>query len=301
MDLLYLIDRLEEQVAGAQRMPIGNRAVLDRRELLDTIDQLRVAVPSEVREAREIVEEMDAIRRNTEEEARLMLARAEEQAATALDDHKLTRAARERAAEIVAEAEVRAEERAAEANAEMAGRIEESRVVARQQMAAADEYARQLLTKLEYQLRSFERSVQSGLEQLSASPAEAGAQPAVSPAQMDAFLADAAAAPRSLGEAERRVSGDIGSDPIDFTGLDHRDTQAQQQPEPVAPDEGVIDDFAMPPLDDERTRFEVVEPTAEREPIDKPEPERVEEPAEERETAAPAAGAGARGPANGTS
>ena len=32
MDLLYLIDRLEEQVARAQRMPLGNRAVVDRRE-----------------------------------------------------------------------------------------------------------------------------------------------------------------------------------------------------------------------------------------------------------------------------
>ncbi len=299
MDLLYLIDRLEEQVAGAQRMPIGNRAVVDRRELLDTIDQLRVAVPNEVREAREIVDEMDAIRRNTEEEARLMLARAEEQAATALDDHKVTRAARERAAEIVAEAEVRAEERAAEANSQMAGRIEESRTVARQQMAAADKYARQLLTKLEYQLRSFERSVQSGLEQLSADTPDAATEPAVSPAQMDAFLADAAAAPRSLGEAERRVSGDVGSEPIRFTGLDYSEPVAEQEPTPAAPDEGVIDDFAMPPLDDERTRFEVVEPTAEREAVDEPEPERVEEPVEERETAAP--GAGARGPANGTS
>ncbi len=301
MDLLYLIDRLEEQVAGAQRMPIGNRAVLDRRELLDTIDQLRVAVPNEVREAREIVDEMDAIRRNTEEEARLMLARAEEQASTALDDHKLTRAARERAAEIVAEAEARAEERAAQANTEMAGRIEESRVVAAQQMAAADEYARQLLTKLEYQLRSFERSVQSGLEQLSAAPPGAATEPAVSPAQMDAFLADAAAAPRSLGEAERRVSGDFGSEPIQFTGPDHQEAHAQREPEPVAPDAGVIDDFSMPPLDDERTRFEVVEPTAERGAVDEQEPERVEEPVGERETAAPTAGAGARGPANGTS
>ena len=309
MDLLYLIDRLEEQVASAQRMPIGNRAVVDRRELLDTIDQLRLVIPGEVREAREIVDEMAAIRRNAEEEARLMLARAAEQVATALADHKLTRAARERAAEILAGAEARAEERAAEANVEMAGRIEESRGVASQQMAAADEYARQLLTKLEHQLRSFERSVQSGLEQLAAAPPEAATQPSVSAAQMDALLADAAAAPRSLDEAERRVSGGAGSDPIHFAGLNRAEAQARQERAQAAPDEDVIDDFAMPPLDDERTRFELVEPTAqpapaeEREPAEEPAP--AEErgprsPAEERETAAPRAGAGVRGPANGT-
>ena len=221
MDLLYLIDRLEEQVAGAQRMPLGNRAVVDRRELLDTIDQLRVAVPAEVREAREIVAEMDAIRRNTEEEARLMLARAEEQAASLVDDHKVTRAARERAAEILAAGETRAEERSEGANAEMAGRIEESRVVAQQQVAAADEYARRLLTKLDSQLRSFQRSVQSGLDQLTEPPAEGAPQPAVTSEQMDAYLADAGAAPRSLDEAERRAGVEPSpapAGPIHFAG-----------------------------------------------------------------------------------
>ena len=264
MDLLYLIDRLEEQVARAQRMPLGNRAVVDRRELLNTIDQLRVAVPAEVREAREIVSEMDAIRRNTEEEARLMLARAEEQAASLVGDHKVTLAARERAAEIIAEADARAEERDAGANAEMAGRIVESRVVAQQQMAAADEYARRLLTKLDAQLGSFRRSVQSGLDQLTETPPEAAVTPTVSADEMDAFLADAAAAPRSLDEAERRAASEpISGGPIHFARPGGAAAPAEAEPEPLLDEKGVIDDFAMPPLDDERPQLEALEPIAE--------------------------------------
>ncbi len=282
MDLLYLIDRLEEQVARAQRMPLGNRAVVDRRELLNTIDQLRVAVPAEVREAREIVAEMDAIRRNTEEEARLMLARAEEQAAALVGDHRVTLAARERAAEIIAEADARAEERDAGANAEMAGRIEESRVVAQQQMAAADEYARRLLTKLDAQLGSFQRSVQSGLDQLTETPPEAVITPTVTADEMGDFLADAAAAPRSLDEAARRATSEpSGGGPIHFVrpgGV--ATTPAEAEPEPLPDDRGVIDDFAMPPLDDERPQLEALEPVAEQavaesEPV---EPESTEEP-----------------------
>ena len=163
-------------------------------------------------------------------------------------------------------------------------------------MAAADEYARQLLTKLEYQLHSFERSVQSGLEQLTAAPPEAATQPSVSAAQMDALLADAAAAPRSLDEAERRASGGrrLRPDPLRRPRPGGGAGPARSATWP-APDEDVIDDFAMPPLDDERTRFELVEPSAQREPVEEPEPE----PAAERETAAPRAGAGARGAANG--
>jgi len=300
MDLLYLIDRLEEQVAGAQRMPLGNRAVVDRRALLDTIDQLRVAVPNEVREAREIVAEMDAIRRNTEEEARLMLARAEEQAASLVDDHKVTRAARERAAEIVAEGETRAEERSEGANAEMADRIEESRAVARQQMAAADEYARRLLTKLDHQLQSFQRSVQSGLDQLTEEPAEGAMQPTVTPGQMDAFLADAGAAPRSLLEAARRELGDrdaSAADPIHFAGAPAAEAAPEADPPPVEPEEGVIDDFSMPPLDDERAPVDVVEEPSEQTADEQPADEEPE-PVEERE---PALGTIATTPSNGSS
>ncbi|MCY3656628.1 MAG: hypothetical protein OXG95_08475 [Chloroflexi bacterium] len=299
MDLLYLIDRLEEQVAGAQRMPLGNRAVVDRRALLDTIDQLRVAVPAEVREAREIVAEMDAIRRNTEEEARLVLARAEEQAASLVDDHKVTRAARERAAEIVAEGETRAEERSDGANAEMAGRIEESRAVAQQQMAAADEYARRLLTKLESQLGSFQRSVQSGLDQLTEEPAEGAMQPTVTPDQMDEFLADAGAAPRSLLEAARREVGapdPAAVGPIHFAGAPAAEAAPEADLPAAEPEEGVIDDFAMPPLDDERAPVDVIEepsePPADEQPADE-EPG----PVEERE---PALGTIATTPSNGS-
>ncbi|MYD65058.1 MAG: hypothetical protein F4X26_03550 [Chloroflexi bacterium] len=298
MDLLYLIDRLEEQVAGAQRMPLGNRAVVDRRELLDTIDQLRVAVPAEVRDAREIVAEMDAIRRNTEEEARLMLARAEEQAASLVDDHKVTRAARERAAEILAAGETRAEERSEGANAEMAGRIEESRVVAQQQMAAADEYARRLLTKLDSQLRSFQRSVQSGLDQLTEPAAEGAPQPAVTSEQMDAYLADAGAAPRSLDEAERRAGVEPSpapAGPIHFAGRATPESVEESAPQVAPAEDGdIIDDFSMPSLDDARAPLDVIEPAAEEPPDEKPEP--VEEP--ERE---PALGTIARSPSNGSS
>ena len=274
MDLLYLIDRLEEQVAGAQRMPIGNRAVIDRRDLLDTIDQLRIAVPGEVRDAREIVAEMDAIRRNTEEEARLMIARAEEQAASLVEAHKVTRAAHERADELVAEAEARAAQRDSGANAEMSQRIEESRLVARQQVEAADEYARELLAKLDQQLGSFQRSVRAGLEQLADAappddPAPAAAAPPVTPDQMEHFLAEAAAAPRSLDEAERRATGAPAPPAL-----------------PAEDEDGVIDDFALPSLDDERPLPDASAQPATRNEAGAPQPA----PIPEREPAAPTNG-----------
>ena len=80
MDLLHLVDRLEELVASAQKMPIGNRAIIDRRRLLDIIDQMRIAIPQEVREAQDIVAHREAIRREAEEEGRILVAQSEERA-----------------------------------------------------------------------------------------------------------------------------------------------------------------------------------------------------------------------------
>lgn len=166
MDLLHLVDRLEELVASAQKMPIGNRAILDRRRLLDVVDQMRIAVPQEVREARDIVAHRDSIRREAEEEGRILLAQAEERAARLVEQHEIAQAARHRAEEIANEAEVRLEERIAEANADIQRRIEESRQIAREQMRAADDYARELLIRLQRQLEAFSGSVRNGIDQL---------------------------------------------------------------------------------------------------------------------------------------
>lgn len=166
MDLLHLVDRLEELVAGAQKMPIGNRALLDRRRLLDVVDQMRIAVPQEVREAQDIVAHRDAIRREAEEEGRILLAQAEERAARLVETHEIAQTARRRAEEIATEAEARLEDRIAEANADIQQRILESRQIAREQMAAADDYARELLLRLQRQLEAFVGSVRNGIDQL---------------------------------------------------------------------------------------------------------------------------------------
>ncbi|MGE0229236.1 MAG: hypothetical protein AB7I38_02560 [Dehalococcoidia bacterium] len=245
MDLLHLVDRLEELVGSAQKMPIGSRAIVDRRRILDIVDQMRVAVPQEVREAQEIVNNRDEIFREAEEEARLIVARAEERASRMVEQHELTIAARTRAEEIARDTEAHIEERVAEANDEIQQRVQDSRRVADQQMEAADEYARELLTRLEGQLQAFVRSVQSGISQLQQpAPAASISPPAAAPG----------ADHHSEEESAIAVSDPVDVDPDDTEdGLEdllHR-PGLDDMPEPPPADPGVIDDFAMPQLDDE--------------------------------------------------
>lgn len=166
MDLLHLVDRLEELIAEAQKMPIGNRVIIDRRRLLDMIDQMRISVPQEVREARDLVSDRDRILRDAEEESRIIVGRAEENAASLVEANAITEAARERAQEIADEAETRLTQRVEQANDDIQIRIEESRDLARQQMEAADSYALELLQRLDRQLQAFVGSVQAGIQQV---------------------------------------------------------------------------------------------------------------------------------------
>jgi hypothetical protein len=279
MDLMHLVDRLEELVAGAQKMPIGNRAILDRRRLLDIIDQMRIAIPEEVREAQEMVGHRDEIAREAEEEARIIIARAEEQAARLVESHEITEGARRRAEELAGQTEQRLQERIEQANADIQGRIEQSRDLARQQMEAADEYARELLSRLRRQLEAFVRSVDSGIRQLEPER-EAGAPPDSDP--RGSSFAPESDSPET-GFADEREFGDElldDDDAPEFRSPADADAGEEPRRQPVPlyrqranePDEfenllrrrpgggmpsssqrPLIDDFANPPLDDDAT------------------------------------------------
>lgn len=264
MDLLHLVDRLEELVAGAQKMPIGNRAILDRRRLLDVVDQMRIAVPQEVREAQDIVAHREAIRREAEEEGRILLAQAEERAARLVEQHEITTAARRRAEEIATESEARLEERIAEANADIQQRIQESRQIAREQMAAADDYARELLLRLQRQLEAFVSSVRNGVEQL---------EPQAPTLRRDASAAPIVREPVARSPRETRGYRETdfedeppfedrddappaGRSPIPLRreddGDDLENLLRPRRPQASAPQApAVIDDFDHEPLDDD--------------------------------------------------
>ena len=277
MDLLHLVDRLEELVASAQKMPIGSRAMIDRRRLLDIVDQMRVVIPQEVREAQELVARRAEIEREAEEEARLTVARAEEQAARLVAEHEIMATARDRAGELAAEADARLEQRIAEANADMQARLADSRRLAEQQMAEADEYAGDLLRRLQRQLRAFVSSVDAGLAQVEAvEPAAAGVgtgdadeeerPPAVTTAAVPAAVGMAAApvpVPMPMPMPAPVLLRSDDGDPTDDAPLENllvrppsplRGADAEVRGGEEVTPEGVIDDFALPGLDDEPVR-----------------------------------------------
>ena len=166
MDILHHIDRLEELVGEARKLPVGGGLVLSRQRLLDLIDRMRVAVPKEVYDAREVIEKRDEVLADATAEASRIIARAKEEVDERLKETEVVKAAEERARQILAGAQERLLELSREAEAQAAARLDDAQNAAREQMREADVYALQTLRKLETELSEFIATVRRGVDTL---------------------------------------------------------------------------------------------------------------------------------------
>jgi hypothetical protein len=169
VDILHLIDRLEELVAEARRMPIGQGVVIDRRRILELIDQMRSTVPWEIKEAMEMTAQRDTILEEARREGEGIIHRSSLDAASRLEDSELVKAAEAQAAEITRRAEERAQELLDEAQVQVQARMAQSEQAATNQMDEADRYALEMLRRLESQLQAFSGTIRAGIESLSGS------------------------------------------------------------------------------------------------------------------------------------
>ena len=96
MEILDLIDELEEIVIQARRLPVGGNLVVDRKRILDVIDQMRLALPADVLEAKRVLETREELVAEAEARARLMIEQADAERARRLDEDSILREARAR-------------------------------------------------------------------------------------------------------------------------------------------------------------------------------------------------------------
>ena len=104
MDILHLVDRLEELFNESRPIPLTHNVIVDEDRMLDLIDQMRVAIPEEVKKAQQVLSQRDRIMAQSQEEANRTLALAREKSEGLVDQSAIVEAARIRVKEIEAEA-----------------------------------------------------------------------------------------------------------------------------------------------------------------------------------------------------
>jgi cell division septum initiation protein DivIVA len=146
VDILYLLDQLEEVLGAGSRLPLTSRTLVDEQEILDILDQIRVAIPDEIKAARRLTQERDQMLSDAHAEAERILAAAEAEAAERVAEHVVVRTAEGRAADI--------EERA----------LQQAEQVRRE----AEAYAYRVLERLRDQIGQVGQTVDRGLQELDA-------------------------------------------------------------------------------------------------------------------------------------
>src|SRR5512136_1745813 len=116
MDILHLVDRLEQLVNEGRRLPLSNKVMVDEQRVWDLIDQMRIAIPEEVKKAKRTNQERDRIIAQAHEEAARLVDLKREEAAALVSEHELTKSAETRAVTIVERAQRDAESLRADAD-----------------------------------------------------------------------------------------------------------------------------------------------------------------------------------------
>jgi F0F1-type ATP synthase membrane subunit b/b' len=105
MDILHLVDRLEELFNVSRSIPFTHSVIVDEDRMLDIIDQMRVTIPDEIKKAQQLLAQRDRMLAQAQEEANRTLALAREKGEQIIDQDAVVQAAKERADQILVQAE----------------------------------------------------------------------------------------------------------------------------------------------------------------------------------------------------
>jgi hypothetical protein len=141
MDILQLIDRLEELFNESKSIPLTRNVMVDEDRMLDIIDQMRIAIPEEVKKAQQLLGQRDRVLAQAQEEANRTIEIARQKSDQLVGKDM-----------VVQEAQRRAEQILAQARAEADGI-----------RADADDYVIDSLTQLQAELERISNQVNNGI------------------------------------------------------------------------------------------------------------------------------------------
>ena len=110
IDVLQLLDRLEALINRGIHVPLSSKVVIDDPEFFAIVDQLRVAIPEELKQAKRVSLQRQQVISEAQREAQQIISEAEAYRQRLMDESEIIQAEQARANEIIREAERRAEE-----------------------------------------------------------------------------------------------------------------------------------------------------------------------------------------------
>ncbi len=151
---------METLVETSKAVPVSGNILVDRKKIMELVDQLRLTIPEEIRSAEDVLSQKDQILNTAANDARRTKSMAEDELRDRLNSNELVTQAETRAADTVKEAEERITRMLQQSDAEALSRKTE-----------ADAYALRSLRAMEVELGKLAGSVRKGIEVLAESTA----------------------------------------------------------------------------------------------------------------------------------
>ena len=109
MNVNELLDTIEDALEESAGMPLsGGKRIVDVEQIRDYLDEVRAALPGELRQAQQIVNDRAQIVDSANAQAQAIVKKAEERARILVSDAEIVKAAQQRASEITSAAQTEA-------------------------------------------------------------------------------------------------------------------------------------------------------------------------------------------------
>lgn len=110
MNIDDLLDLMDETLEDAFTVPLTGKRMVDVEKLRDIIDDVRLAMPTEIRQAKAIVRDRADIVEGARKEGDAIIKKAEERARVIVSDQEIVKQSQAKAAEILQAAQQHAKD-----------------------------------------------------------------------------------------------------------------------------------------------------------------------------------------------
>jgi len=101
MEIFTLLENLEELVENSSKVPFSSKVMVDKEELGDILEEIRLKLPDELKQAKRIKDERLNILNDAQKESDELLKEAENKIIQMVDEHVITKQAIMQKEEIV--------------------------------------------------------------------------------------------------------------------------------------------------------------------------------------------------------
>lgn len=101
MEIFTLLENLEELLESGAKVPFSSKVMVDAEELKEILEDIRLKLPDELKQAKWVKEERQRIIEDAEKEAEGLIKEAEQKIITLVDEHVITKQALAQKEEII--------------------------------------------------------------------------------------------------------------------------------------------------------------------------------------------------------